>query len=36
MNDLTMLLENTVRAEKDNYQYCSFLVKMLGAFYNDG
>ena len=36
MNDITLLLSNKQKAEKEGYQYCNFLVNMFGAFYTEG
>ena len=36
MNDINLLLQNEKQAQKEQSRYCPFIVKMYGAFYDDG
>jgi serine/threonine protein kinase len=36
MNDIKLLLQNKLKSERDNLESCHFLVKLHGAFYEEG
>lgn len=35
MNDIKLLLQNKIKAEKEHY-HCNFIVQLYGAFYEEG
>ena len=36
MNDIKLLLQNKLKSEQNNLEACQFLVKLHGAFYEEG
>ena len=36
MNDIKLLLQNKSKAEEDDSNYCPFLVKLYGAYFDEG